>query len=811
MLKPKYAKILAIVSGLTLAATAGAQVLIGGFQGSGDPTDAGWTDLVDGQPITSDPKSSFVTGGVPGFSQSLQISGPGTNFGNPAQLQIQLTPAQIQAFNTNSWLTVTFSVPTGASTGGYCQLYNVAFNAPGYGYNNWMSGGNQAATWGTYSQSTGNTNNNQNGMPNFYFFSGQPSLDTETITINYAPITNAIIAGGESYLQITFQAQLIATPVGSATNLLFNSVVLSKTPFGAAAVGVPTNVFLVDNFSSNGVSPSNPANDDFFPTNEVYANGQITNVWVNYFGTTFAGVTWAPGVSPSYAPSQGSMAIQLNWTSGSQLAMWENGSIYGPNISALTYTNFQCDVMFAQGSVTDLDGTFGNLQFGTPASGNSGNSGGQDYFGGANNGIEISATNAGVWQHVSIPLNPNDAAELSISSVIFHIYQGYTGGNLNGSATLYVDNIEFVAPQTVTKIPPPVMSVQPATPGLRMFVGSSATYIREGVITTQGSGENESWVGSGVHYPVNYSFQLLSYPPANIGVTELAILPEASFNTTANFQTTIYNNSFLDFQDSNGLYVVIAPSGGNGAVTAAVQWKVGLPSPSVATTNVLNITNSTAIGTWTLTMNSATSGSLTPPGSPQGFTIADPNVASDFANPAVAAFFEDPNAAAGYGLYEDIGTISITGVASGNQTENFANETNDFNSGTSPGGFFQNNYSVYLANLVISRKGLDKYWVNWTQDLQNNYQVITATNLLVPVGQWISPTYYSDYNIPDETAPRGVGAQHGSTYWELLPADDLPTVDGGFQPGAPTISDPLAPRAFFMVTTNTANIFPPTP
>lgn len=591
---------------------------------------------------------------------------------------------------------------------------------------------------------------------------------------------------------------------GSSTNAPF-TVNLSTN--GPAA----TTNFIVDDFSTNGVGPQNPTNHDYYTSSNNYAGGQITNVWWNWFGSAFSNTAYAAGISPSYAPSQGSLALQANWTgtANQQFQVWNQGvtnNFYALNISALTYTNFQCDVMYAPGSATNASGNFGLLQFGNRTPGYT-----SDYFGGGNNGITVAGTNAGAWQHVSIALNPaTDTNLLNIQGLLIHTFDG--SGTLNGPSKVYIDNIKFTGPQVIVQIPPPVMSIQPVTPGLRMFVGSSATYIREGLITKQGTGENESWVGTGTHYPVTYSFQLLSYPSTGIGITELAILPEAAFNPTANFQTTIYQNPFLDYQDSNGLYVAIAPFSGNGSVTAAVQWKVGLPSAN-PTNTVLTITNSTAIGTWTLTMNNATQGTLTAPGGASGsFTISDPNLASDFANPAVAYFFEDPNSTAGYGLYEDVGTVSITGVASGTQTENFSTETDDFDGGAvSPHGYFQNDSSVDPANLVISRKGLDAYWFSWTQDLQNNYALTTATNVLVPLSEWISPIYYSGYNMYDETPPRGVGVNHAPNYWELLPEDCLPTVNGAFQPGAPAITVPLAPNAFFIMTTNQANIFPVIP
>jgi hypothetical protein len=796
MLKPKYIKILAATFGLALATTVQAQVILGSFQGASDPNNAGWVDSQNSDPISTSPNCSFVNAGVTGYTTSLVAGGPG-GFGHP-QLVVSLTPAQIAGFNSNSWLTFTFSVPAGTYTGGYSQLYNLAFNAPGYGYNN--------QSWANAVE-MGNTNGTPPGtMPNFGFSNGANPVQTMVVSLNYSSVTNAIIAGGESYLQMTFQFN---NGSGASTNIILNNVFLSQSAFGAGIS--TTTTFIVDDFSTNGVGPQNPTNHDYYTSSNNYTGGQITNVWWNWFGSAFNNTVYAPGISPSYAPSQGSLAIQVNWpgTGGEQFQVWNQGvtnNFYALNISALTYTNFQCDVMFAPGSATNLSGNFGLLQFGNRTPGYS-----SDYFGGGNNGITVSSTNAGVWQHVSIPLNPvTDTNLLNIQGLLIHIYDN--GGQLSGASTIYVDNVKFVGPLVTVQVPPPVVSIQPANPGLRMFVGSSATYIREGLITKQGSGENESWVGTGTHYPVTYSFQLLSYPPANIGVTELAILPEASFNPTANFQTTIYQNSFLDFQDSNGLYLAISPFSGNGSVTAAVQWKVGLPSAG-PTNTVLTITNSTAIGTWTLTMNSATAGTLTAPGaSPKNFTISDPNLASDFANPAVAFLFEDPNSTAGYGLYEDVGTVSISGVASGTQTENFSAETDDFDGGAvSPGGYFQNDSSVDPANLVISRKGLDSYWVSWTQDLQNNYALTTATNLQVPLSQWISPIYYSGYNIYDETPPRGVGVNHAPNYWELLSKDCLPTVNGSFQPSAPTITVPLAPNAFFIMTTNQANIFPVLP
>jgi len=204
------------------AVSAHAQTVLGSFQGAGDPLNAGWVDVQSGgTPITSSTNASFVAAGVPTYSLSLDMSAAGHagSFGYPS-LQLQFSPAQIAAFNANSWITFTFSVPA-ATAGGYSQIYNLALNAPGYGYNN--------LSWATV-QETGNTGADTAGsFPNFYFWNGSP-LQTQVVTVNYSSVLAAIEAGGEGYLQMTFQGNQGG---GAPTDMYFNNVELSPLAFGA--------------------------------------------------------------------------------------------------------------------------------------------------------------------------------------------------------------------------------------------------------------------------------------------------------------------------------------------------------------------------------------------------------------------------------------------------------------------------------------------------------------------------------------------------------------------------------------------------
>jgi glucuronoarabinoxylan endo-1,4-beta-xylanase len=186
-------------------------------------------------------------------------------------------------------------------------------------------------------------------------------------------------------------------------------------------------VYLVDEFDPSGAEGYS------------YSSGQITNVWGNWFGNAFQSLSWDPTSDASNNPASGSMEINLNFNgSGSipnQFEVYDNFNGIIPAINGLQYTNFQCDVRFAQGSATN-SGTYGYLQFGIAVGYD------QDYFGGVS--IATGDTN---WVHVSLALDANSDTNLqSINDVLIHIY----GPSMTNVSTLWVDNIKFVGSYPVT-------------------------------------------------------------------------------------------------------------------------------------------------------------------------------------------------------------------------------------------------------------------------------------------------------------------------------------------------------------------------
>jgi hypothetical protein len=721
-----------------------------------------------------------------GYAQSLDIHE--TGFGN-VRLFISLTPTQIAAFTNNSQLSFTMSCDSSDSSGstaGFMQLVQFQCNSSGGGF---QSPGINTA--GGFSE-TGDTNNNSNGQPVFDFFAGSPARQ-QVVTWDYSSLKPAI--NGSTYVQFVFVFQVGG---GAPTNIYINNVTLSTPPI--------QTTYIVDDFATNGVSPTNPTNHDFYANGAFdYSLGDITSVWSEWFGNGTPAFSWAPNADAHGDTNSGAMAIQFTWggfpTDGFQ--QWVAYHGFGQNtfvpvpggsvgIGFPQYTNVECDVRFDASSVNVTNANFPNGVYGVlrlgirPAGGGS-----QDWQPQANY-TTITDTN---WHHMSMPLtaaNPDFAniGDAILGEDVTTYVDGVAG--LNGQQTLYVDNIKFTGPLVAPTIPPPTLGApQVAKPGLRVFAGSTAnTYDRQQLFTVDA---NQSWADPGVTYPVKYSYSLQSYNPS-ITQVHLELTPGGNVA------------QYTDYGGNNLLWMVLSPGPTNGQVVCSIQWKTNAPSSNPGGTanpygNALSFTNSTAVGTWSLVFTGTNSGYVVAPGQvvlgQTNFTIADTNVVADFANPMQAVFGIQPNTTAGQGQYVDYGMFQITGVIGANEFEDFTTEGSDISSGVTPSGQFNNSSSFRAASTIIVTTN-DALWMNWTQPAIG-FSLATSTNLAHP--NWINPGWYSGYT--DTNAPRvmPLSQPFAGKFWVLLPKDDLPTADG-LQNPTPPDADPRAPTAFFILSTN---------
>jgi len=738
-----HIKILTMLSAVALAITARADTVIGSWQGT---SDEGWIRVNGGgasQGSIFDPANDPLliaqdTNVVAGYFKTLDLHE--TGFGN-VRIQLNLTaiPGGLAAFTNNSKMQFTFSCPP-ATNGGFMQLVQLQYNSSTSGFQQISSGWAAAG----FSE-TGSTNNDSGGQPIFFFFNGSAAR-SQVVTWDYSSI-KASIGNSPSYLQFTFVFQ---TGGGAPTNVFLNNILLT---------GAGTPSIIVDQF--------NPTNNPYTGAFQ-YNAGQITNVWgTNWFGGAITNLIWDPTTDADGNPNSGSMKITATFNGANQWVIHDKGPSFSfaginpPITNGIGLLTFEFDVKYDPSSPKWIVGggtNFGHLEWGVVP----------PFSPAVSGSINVDVTNTG-WTHVVIPLNGGTDPNLLSISGIFFKQDGQSYGALVGTSTLWLDNLKFTY-TNITFVPPPVLSIEKASPAMRLFGASSGVFDRSELATAN---QNQTWVGGS--YPVTYSFKLLSYSTL-INQTHIFLIP-----TNSTIGTGPYGYNGVDFTASNGLWMTLTPFG-NGAV-ANVLWKTNQAGANPANT-ALRFTNSIAVGTWTLTFNSATTGSVTGPGSsPVAFSLP-PDMAAQFNTNVVAYFGMQPNSANGQGIPEDWGSISITGTPGGNISEDFTTESTPDVSAA-----WVKMTTAAKELVVVSPTQLPAWWVHWTTPALNfglgtAVSVFGNSNTSDP---WMLPEYYNNYNDGNDFPTT---AQRGAAFWVLIPSVGLPTTDGN--PGGP-----ISPTAYF--------------
>ncbi len=478
-------------------------------------------------------------------------------------------------------------------------------------------------------------------------------------------------------------------------------------------------------------------------TNITFDTPDTVTGWTNWFGAQYTTNMWSSNDAQTNAAS-GSLQIVGAFTGASQqLLVWKGGSGFAPPLDGNTITNLEFDIRFDPTSAVAGNGTFGGLAFWTrDGSFNPVQLG---------NYTSIPASNLN-WVHFQIAINAiAQPALVSIPTIGFQIHT--FGTTMNGTSTMYVDNIKFTGPAVVPTNPPPTLSIERTRPALRIFAGDTGNqFSREELATVD---QNQSWIGG--TYPVSYTFTLLSYPNS-INQTHLFLVP---VNSTPGADPYGYNG--VDYTATNGLWLTLGPGPTAGSVVANIYWKTNLPGANAfdaGGNNALKITNSTAIGTWKLSFTGPNTGTLTAPNaSPVTFTITNGTVATDFANPLVAYFGLQPNSTAGEGQFEDWASISITNVVGANVSEDFTKETSVSGS--------WNNMSQQGASLALVTTN-NPYWVSWT--LPDTGFGLAISPDLTNSADWHLPGFYNGFFGND-----GTPAQYGLKHWLLVTPDILPS------------------------------------
>jgi hypothetical protein len=383
------------------------------------------------------------------------------------------------------------------------------------------------------------------------------------------------------------------------------------------------------------------------------------------------------------------------------------------------------------------------------------------------------------WVHKVMPMGSfgtANALALAPTNVAFSFgFGAYMNGLTNiNRQEIDVANVLITMNTNPPPIPPPVMTVVPAKPGLRIFAQDrTATYNQEGFGTVD---SGQTWLyGDSFFAPVSYSITFADFDTVNNYTLYVQFVPNSGNS----------GNPYIVYQNPNALTWSITHQ--NTGFTTSVDWKTNAPNAGNISNALAMITHSTnGRGTWTLTFTSDTQGSVTSSdGTNKSFSLP-PGMTALFTSAGAGAmtilFGTAPNATGGFGQYIDISSILITNVPGINESDDFTKD-GALNTALWNPGFSYNAGSVILVSTNSA------YWVNWTvPDL--GFGLETKASLNGGTNVWFSPSYYGSGVGATNTAPTLMGL---TSKWTLIPKACLPTVDG-------TTNGPVSPTAFFRLS-----------
>jgi hypothetical protein len=281
--------------------------------------------------------------------------------------------------------------------------------------------------------------------------------------------------------------------------------------------------------------------------------------------------------------------------------------------------------------------------------------------------------------------------------------------------TFWVDNVTFVTNPVPPALPAVAIDRAKAPSGLQMYASVfNNNGSRQGIRAVNPVG----WVGSSD--PVSYSFTVSGYPDgAHSGFeTHVWLVPNPGGEVAP------------DHNETNVIYLRLV-NNADGTATASFRYKTNAPGSSGDATynphTLAVISNSTPIGTWTLSFNSDTNVTIsTPSGSTTNFSLPLD----------VAQLFSGPS------FY-----LGITPNTGGNITQ-FAS----FSRAQIVTGTFTNlddNFSVAPLDVLTWQKFADdvnsifvwpadaSYWVSWT--LPDTSFVLQGSSNLLDTASWGDP------------------------------------------------------------------------
>lgn len=216
--------------------------------------------------------------------------------------------------------------------------------------------------------------------------------------------------------------------------------------------------------------------------------------------------------------------------------------------------------------------------------------------------VSVNADYVGKWTHVEMPL---PAAATAATGFIFQF-----GGGMTAPLQYRLDNVEVYKPEA----PPSIKLAKAGPSGVEITMDDDgAQWQREAIATPSDAAASAFFWVAQAEYPVSYSFTIADFPDRVAHPGFEAHMYIVNGDTVGGTWNQTYGG--VDWNASD-IFIFRVENGADNVV-ASIQWKTNLPAanpPADAIYHPVTVTAPSAIGTWTVTFTSMTTGTLTGPG-----------------------------------------------------------------------------------------------------------------------------------------------------------------------------------------------------
>ncbi len=265
----------------------------------------------------------------------------------------------------------------------------------------------------------------------------------------------------------------------------------------------------------------------------------------------------------------------------------------------------------------------------------------------------LGASDYGVWRSYTLPVDQTLLDHHNMAALMLHIWSGWvepggvTGGHTN-TVTMWFDNIYFEKNTNTAPVPPPTLSLGPATSGLYCLASlTGGQYQRQGIRTVS---DQYGWHGASG--PVTYELTIKEPPNKDGFQAHMFLIPNSTGDTAP------------DWNRPDAIWFGVY-DGGDGTANASFGFKTNEPSGNsqiYGANHLADLASTKVVGTWKLTFQNNTDITVTAPDGATTNFVMDAEAAALFNAPVTVYVGSQPGNTGYVGSGYVFSNVKITGV-----------------------------------------------------------------------------------------------------------------------------------------------------